>query len=285
MPERSEVRLMADYINQFSHLEFNQIEKSPESKLKDPAYKGTPFKITASSRGKELRLKFSNDLEDMSMSMGMSGSWAFLPFDHMFFPKHAHIRFIGGSSDIPDTICSRHALCMVDVRRFAKYKWVPKNWTSPKGFDPVDEHSLFYQKLLFASGKSLDAKLNEVLLDQNLFNGVGNYLRAEILFRLGCNPFITLREIIFADTTKFKEDPLLKLCKLVKECMNESYILGGGQIKDFKNPFDVSPDGFRSWLKVYNKGANVIDNTGRRFWFNPIYSDIANKLYAKPENK
>ena len=36
----------------------------------------------------------------------------------------------------------------------------------------------------------------EVMLDQRFFNGIGNYLRAEILHRAGIHPFAPARDII-----------------------------------------------------------------------------------------
>lgn len=273
MPERSEIKLMSDFINQFKEVDFYRIEKSSESKLKDPNInETTPFRITALSRGKELRLTFSNHLEDMSMSMGMSGCWHFVEADKL--PKHSHLRFYGKHNNLD------FCLVMQDARRFAKYKWVPKDWNSNRGPDPVDEYDLFVQKVQNAPEKYLKSRLNEVLMDQSLFNGVGNYLRAEILYRMNCSPFITLDSIFNKIDHVNQEDPFMRLCISVKSCMEESYILGGGQIKDFKNPFGVSASGFKDWLKAYNKGVSVIDNTGRRFWFDPKYLTEAKEIYA-----
>lgn len=38
--------------------------------------------------------------------------------------------------------------------------------------------------------KVFDRPICEALLDQRFFNGIGNYLRAEILYRLACRPRI-----------------------------------------------------------------------------------------------
>lgn len=37
--------------------------------------------------------------------------------------------------------------------------------------------------------KIFDRPICEALLDQRFFNGIGNYLRAEILYRLACRPW------------------------------------------------------------------------------------------------
>lgn len=45
--------------------------------------------------------------------------------------------------------------------------------------------------------KAFGKPIMEVLMNQQYFNGIGNYLRAEILFRIGdLNPFISARDAI-----------------------------------------------------------------------------------------
>jgi len=266
MPERSEILLMSDYINlQCNDVKFYKITKSIESKLKDPNVNlPQSFSIKASSRGKELRLSFSNDLDDMILGMGMSGNWIAVYLDTIpnRFPKHTHLFFYGKTLDENLDVC----LCMVDVRRFAKYRWIAKDKISDKGPDPVDEFQQFYDNLLAVKKiKDLNTPINELLLSQYLFAGVGNYLRAEILYRLDINPFTPFKKI--------QQDlPLLiRLCQLVKSCMNESYVLGGGQLKSFVNPFGQSKENFSTWMKCYGKGLSFKDGTGRTFWYNPKY--------------
>ncbi len=266
MPEAPELRLMRDYINHLD-VDFYEVTKSEISKLKDPNVKTIDtFKIKAITRGKELRLIFSNHIDDMIWSMGMSGSWKYVWLDNSIIPKHAHVMFYGELGY--DNVC----LCMVDPRRFAKYKWTPKNQLSDRGHDPVDEFELFKENILKASKKQLDTKLNEILMNQSLFSGVGNYIRAEVIFRLNINPFQTLQEII--DSNKLDD-----LCLEVKSVMDESYVLGGGQLYTFKNPFEKEATSFKEWLLIYGKGESLIDKTGRKFWYDLKWKSIADKIY------
>ena len=46
------------------------------------------------------------------------------------------------------------------------------------------------------SDSSFNRSICEVLLNQKFFNGIGNYLRAEILFRLGIAPFEVARKVL-----------------------------------------------------------------------------------------
>jgi endonuclease VIII-like 1 len=96
-------------------------------------------------------------------------------------------------------------------------------------------------------------------MDQRYFNGIGNYLRAEILGRLSnVNPFDSAIKVIR------KCPQILELCKDVPE---EAYALGGGELKDWVNPNNVIPEEkFRDWLQYYGKKESVIDSAKRRFW-------------------
>lgn len=46
--------------------------------------------------------------------------------------------------------------------------------------------------------KAFDRPICEALLDQRFFNGIGNYLRAEILYRLRIPPFEKARTVLEA---------------------------------------------------------------------------------------
>ena len=97
-------------------------------------------------------------------------------------------------------------------------------------------------------------------MNQKYFNGIGNYLRAEILYRLPyLNPFLTAREAII------EEPKILELCK---DIPNLAYVRGGGQIKDWDNPFGQTPGKF---MKCYGNSEmlKVKDKNARMFWYDP----------------
>lgn len=75
------------------------------------------------------------------------------------------------------------ALSYVDPRRFGSW-YETDEWGPARGPDPVLEHQLFCDHVL--SNIHLDVfnkPICEVLLNQKYFNGIGNYLRSEILYR------------------------------------------------------------------------------------------------------
>ena len=103
-------------------------------------------------------------------------------------PKHAHLKFY------------RHdgtTLSFVDVRRFGKWK-LGETWGVNRGPDPTMEPDEFRMNILKnLDKKPFDQPIHLVLMNQKYFNGIGNYLRAEILYRLPhVNPFMEAKEVI-----------------------------------------------------------------------------------------
>ena len=261
MPELAELKLTADYINKAAS------GRTFESIKKNPAHRGTlfdvPFKkfwMMAKSRGKELivyiREADTNEVIPVRMTMGMSGHFRLSQSGSE--NKHAHLMF--KSTD-------DHTLSFVDVRRFGK--WKPGfEWSDNRGPDPTFEFEEFKKNILDnINKKEFDKPINEVLMNQKYFNGIGNYLRAEILYRMETlNPFTKARDVI-----EQSGEELFMLCKAVPDL---AYVLGGGQIKDWVNPFKNDTDYIKTksdfFLCYGNETmSNVVDKTGRRFWYDP----------------
>ena len=77
------------------------------------------------------------------------------------------------------------------------------------------------------------------MLNQKYFNGVGNYLRAEVLYRAGVPPFVKARDALQhliatpseKKAKKGKEEDLLLLCNIVMQEVLElsgNFVGGGG---------------------------------------------------------
>jgi len=268
MPELSEVKIMGDFVNYIVSQEgfFTKIEKSPVSKIKtelDP-FNGGVFTMHAETRGKEMILNLEmvgGDLDEpvvkkLLATMGMSGNWAYVRKDSENLErvfKHAHLRF---------TTTKGNYLVLHDIRRFAKWKWV-KKWGANRGPCPLTEYNDFVEHLKthIKTSKAFGVPLNELMMNQNYFNGVGNYLRAEILYRLDINPFQ------IANTLDI--DTLHNLAQLTHLCCRDSYALGGGQLKDWQNPNGTDGSSFNEWMKCYSILSSAVDKTGRRFWYDP----------------
>ena len=101
-------------------------------------------------------------------------------------------------------------------------------------------------------------------MNQKYFNGIGNYLRAEIIYRAGdVDPFLPAGEQIA------KYPKILQLCEDVPKM---AYIKGGGSIKDWSNPFTGAKEINENFMLCYGNKAKMldrIDSNGRRFWYDP----------------
>jgi endonuclease VIII-like 1 len=263
MPELAEVKIMSEFINQKSRgVVFRAINVSEHVVKRMPLEHSeawSNFYITALSRGKELRITLTDTLsyyeQNISFTMGMSGNWVWIP-DGDFFPKHTHLIF---RSEIG-------CLALVDMRRFAKWKWTDR-WNYNRGPCPVAESESFPHYLRKHSSKKVfDKPIYRLMMDQKYFNGIGNYLRAEILYRAEIDPFTPAREAI-------EDKEFIKLCTQVPQ---EAYEIGGGAFKDWDNPYEKKVD-IGKWMKCYGKKEKFVDSTGRAFWYDPKFVSEENK--------
>lgn len=119
MSELAEIKIMSDYINDvcqgedFTSISVSESASNRGLRIIQPSDLQI-FSISAESRGKELILSLiQGDQPFMKIrcSMGMSGHWNLSNIDNR--PKHTHLVF--------NTI-SQKSLCLVDTRRFAKWK-------------------------------------------------------------------------------------------------------------------------------------------------------------------
>lgn len=268
MPELAELRLTADYVNIAARgRAFRSIGKNPEHKGEALPQQDAEFTISAQSRGKELMLflKTSKSETRLLMTMGMAGHFAWVGKNEQL-PKHTHLWFSGDSG----------SLCFVDVRRFGKWK-IASGWSSNRGPDPTLEYEAFVENLRHAArGKRGDKPLHLAMLDQSIFSGIGNYLRAEIIYRLGSvNPFAPLREVV--------EDQ--RLAELCRDIPLIAYRLGGGQLKDWKSPTGEDPAGFREFILCYGRQVGFKDAKSRTFWMDPKWIPHAQKYHDEISRK
>ena len=262
MPELAEVRLTAEYVQKISHGKiFHGVWKNPEHKGKEFTL-GSPFKIQATSRGKEMLLLLETmedfqistkpEILSLKMTMGMSGhfKWA----DLGSRPKHTHLSFLSSEGEV----------CFVDVRRFGR--WSFESWNPERGPDPARDFEAFKIHVLSnLKSKAFEKPIHEVLMNQKFFNGIGNYLRAEILYRIDSDPFEAAGDYIT------QHPIILDLCR---DLPTIAYTLGGGRIKDWKNPDGKIPTNWDEFMLCYGNPlmSKITDKNGRTFWFDPKWN-------------
>jgi len=257
MPELAEVKIMSDYINHnvndktFSKIYHVEKGNNPiDSKIIEN------FTVRSDSNGKELNLYVYNDVNDyrFSVFMGMSGNWKFVPTGEWNITKFVRMRL-----DTTDG----YSLILYGGYMGPKYKL--GGFTGVKrGPDPTKDFDRFKQNILNnINNKVFDKPICEVLLNQEYFNGIGNYLRSTILYYIDVNPFESAREII---------NSYPGILDMSKDIPMRAYQLNGGQLKDWKNPFDSDYDEFKKWV-FYQKGLSCKDKTGRTFWYSEKWKD------------
>ncbi|XP_023568489.1 endonuclease 8-like 1 isoform X3 [Octodon degus] len=281
MPEGPELHLASRFVNLACRgLVFcGAVEKSPVSRNPEVPFESSAYCISATARGKELRLTLSplpgaqpaREPLALVFRFGMTGSFQLAPAEAL--PPHAHLRFYTASH------APRLALCFVDIRRFGRWD-LGGEWQPDRGPCVLLEYEQFRENVLRnLADKAFNRPICEALLDQRFFNGIGNYLRAEILFRLRIPPFekartvledllhhrlspeLTLSQKIRA---KLQNPDLLELCHLVPK---EVVQLGGKGYGPDHGEEDFAA--FRAWLQCYSVPgmSSLRDRSGRTIWF------------------
>jgi len=256
MPELAELKLTSEFVNKASKgLVYTYVEKNPEHKGQDLNIPFKYWRLSSESKGKEIVLTITCDDTGQTipirMTMGMSGHFKVTNTAHE--PKHAHLKFYRKDGT---------TLSFVDVRRFGK--WTQGlSWNEDRGPDPTQDFDAFFMHIMTnLTNRAFRKPLYEVLMDQKWFNGIGNYLRAEIIYRAeNVDPFLP------ASMQLAKYPKILTLCRDIPML---AYAKGGGSIKDWDNPFGESAIKEKFMLCYGNKNMNTrIDPKGRRFWYDP----------------
>jgi endonuclease VIII-like 1 len=265
MPELAEVRLTAEYVQKISRGKiFHGVWKNPEHKGKGFEIPH-PFIIDATARGKEMKISLdqapnffritkhnSETSLSLMVTLGMSGRFVWSDSD--WSPKHTHLKFISNWGQ----------LCFVDVRRFGR--WAFGSWNPDRGPDPTLDFEEFKIHVLSnLKSKAFQKPIHEVLMNQKFFNGIGNYLRAEILYRIDCDPFLPAKDYI-------TQHPII--FDLCRDLPTIAYTLGGGRIKDWKNPDGKIPTNWDEFMLCYGNPlmSKITDKNGRTFWFDPKWN-------------
>lgn len=262
MPEQPEVRIMSDFINsEIGHRDVLKIEKSPMSKNKCDLsiLDNKVWRISSTSRGKEMIIELTSGEEKHSLKMGFAkiGSMESLPlsgFDQTYFDKRGMLRFY-----TKDKI-----YFISDFTRYTLWRWSDK-WDANRSPDIVFEHN-DWRAYIYNHRKIEYFKrpIFDILTDQRFFNGVGNFSRSEILCRTRFSPFLIFDEVLKSDV--LRED-FFTICK---ETLDDIADYGGLQFEHWRNPFGADNKKFNKWIRCYNKipGAYFTkDSKGRKFWF------------------
>lgn len=242
MPELAELRLSSDYVNEYTKdKKFISTWKNPKHTSLEVSL--SDFCIHTESRGKEFKIHIlkNNIIEDsLVFRFGMTGGFTFTKKG--IEPKYTHLKFFTDDEFV---------LSFTDRRRFGGWRF--GDWGLNRGPDPTTEYDMFVEHIKDNFSKpAFNKPIYELLMDQSYFNGIGNYLRAEILGRIDGNPFLSAREYIQ------KNPEVLELCRTIP--LN-SYI--------YKKEKGLNYNGVEPYLKYYKKDTSLSfeDRNKRVFWY------------------
>ena len=88
-------------------------------------------------------------------------------------------------------------------------------------------------------------------MDQGIFAGVGNYIRAEALYLSKLSPF--------RPASKLSEDEVHNLCQHIVDVMEESYKYQGATIQTYKTAYGEEGR-YSSLFKVYGQKSDPLGN-------------------------
>ena len=254
MPEAAEVRIMSEYVSQISKdkkfIKLYHVQKGnqPLDANFDDYYLDCDF------YGKQiiLFLKGTTDIK-ISIFMGMSGNWTLVPTETWNETKYTRLRL-----DREDGM----SLLLYGGYLGPKYKI--GGFNTKRGFDIIKDFNKFKDNILNNLGnKIFEKSICEVLLDQRYFDGVGAYLCSEILGRLDYDPFLEFNNL----NTHQLDD----LFNMTHRCIKEAYEFGGGELKDWQNPYGSSK--LDDWMEFYgNKRICYKQPFGKRnIWIQKKY--------------
>ena len=225
MPEGPEVRKTVDWLQRFKGKTLKNvgiISGRYGKKKEIPGWERFEYPVflkDINCKGKFIYFTFSDKTEDFYMfnTLGMTGMWSNV------HSKHARVCFFFEDAE---------PLYFIDVRNFGTLKIVDNIKAlnkKLKSLGPDVLNSEVNQNTIrerFA--KKLNKTIAENLMNQSVLSGIGNYLKAEILYACGISPHR------LCDNISEKEYELLAdACHYITRL---SYRMGGATLLSYRQP-------------------------------------------------
>ncbi len=256
MPEGVEVKISVDLIKPFIKGRLvTGIEIYPTGRyIKHPLVGLTDFQnhistgnisiIDVASKGKFMYWEFTN-FHYMMCTFGMTGQWS--PFKG----KHPclAIKYLNDNKET--------SVYFNDARHFGTIKFVNtfarlNAKRAELGWDPLsDEMNEPWMNYVFNECKKTNKCIGELLLNQRVFAGVGNYIRAEALYLAKISPWRIANVI--------SKEQMHTLCQALVDVMSESYKHRGATIRTYKDAFGESGE-YAGHFKVYGRQTDPLGN-------------------------
>ena len=260
MPEGPEVKIASSFYNSFfdgsKNIKFEILTEYYEKKYSDvfnciKKYHQKNFQPSFTI-GKNIFLPLLNG-KYFNIHLGMTGGWSENNL------KHCHFKVSAEDKE----------LFFRDVRKFGKMKIINEDQIKQKHFftfDLLNKDYDFEKHLHFLSKNvSNNKSICSILMNQLFFPGVGNYIKSEALYAVKLHPE---KKWGLISTKKIKQ-----LILATKDIMQRSYLSGGAELKDFKNPFNTSIFKLKVYGKKEDEFGNIIKSITtsdqRKSWYCP----------------
>ena len=173
-------------------------------------------------------------------TLGMTGRWSDIK------TSHSRVKF-----DLSDG----SSVYFEDIRNFGTIKFVTGRDSLIKklkslGPDLLSE-SVTDENFSACLSKKKKWTVAKAIMDQSVVSGVGNYVKAEALWRSRISPHRLIEDLTQADMSNLK--------RCCQEVLNESYIDGGASLKTYTRP-DGTLGEYSQRFAVYNQKSDPDGN-------------------------
>lgn len=196
------------------------------------------------TKGKFMYWSFDNGYYLFS-TFGMSGQWS--PKEG----KHVCFGFYFGEEpiDIEDIYFN-------DPRHFGTIKFTNNkqelfNKLNNLGWDPFQDNLENHQQQIITTIQKSRKPIAQLLMDQSIFAGVGNYIKCESLYRSHLSPWRLGNSL--------SKDDIIFLCQAIDNIMHASYNRQGATILTYKTALGEQGR-FSNFFEVYGRQVDLHNN-------------------------
>lgn len=270
MPEGPEVKLLTDsIIKGISNKNIIKIDVLNGKYLKKPIKnliqlnELLPLKVVnVSCRGKMSWIELG-DNKFITIHYGMTGTIHFY-HDQL----RSNVQFIMDDGTI---------MCYDDVRNFGNIKiYLDRDSFNSElkliGFDILLPNPFNKSIIVNIRSKYNNKTICDVLMNQAIWSGVGNYIKTEVLYKTRVHPLSLLKNIL--------DSKLRELIEAAHDLASESYSMQGSTFLSYKN--NDKSGNFQKLFKIYGKKKDTENNIvfkldttdGRKTSYVPIVQSI-----------
>ena len=257
MPEGPEVKIISDNITHFlldkTLLELTVVKDSFEKRTKNFDKLVLPQKVvTVGVKGKFCYIRLA-DKSAIAIGFGMTGNIRIEPDDEYLakrketrekYMKHCSVKFSWAGEEDSGVFYYN------SIRNFGFIHYLTEQELGKKlallGPSILDVAGPLSQKVLVQRWRRGDGRnICDVLVsNQNLISGIGNYIKAEILYSVGVHPLAIVKAL--------DDDTLYQLYIAAVQIAQNAYAAGGASLYTYTGLHGDKSE-FKTELQVYNR--------------------------------